>query len=148
MQDLQVAVMICSTPLDSFVGETNHYHLWPAVKLLIWKYRIRNLKLKTEAKIFDNYFNDYFSAPELWDGDGEGSPIGAPWPLAIVASLMKNTAMTRFEAWTMPLGEAIWLNAALLEQSGSAEIASVEQLEALYELGLRERPSSKGVSRA
>lgn len=143
--DLRVAVTICSTELDDFAEAVSHDRLVPVVKNLWWKYRTRNASLTREAKAFDAYFNDYWGQPETWDKGGEGSAIGAPWPLAVVASIMVRAkgAMTRKEIWTAPVGEMLWLNAALLEQAGATEIMSAEQREAMYVMGLIPRPGTK-----
>lgn len=149
--ELRIAVSICSTPLEEYVRATSNRHLVPVLKNLWWKRQTEKLNLDLEVAKFDAYFNDYFSTPELWETTGESSAIGAPWPLAIAASLMSKTAMARNEVWTMPVGEAIWLNASILEQAGATEIASAEQIEAMYELGLRKRPEPrkrKAVNRA
>lgn len=135
--ELRAAVVICSTDLEDFAYATSTTKLWPVLKMQWWKRRTRASKINFlgELKAFDNYYNDFYSVPEVWKDDSDAAPLGAPWPLVVAASLMRKTAMTRKEIWTLPIGEAIWTNAAILEQEGAGEIATAEMIEVLKALG-------------
>lgn len=143
--DLYIATAICATPIDEFSNTFSTHRLWPVACNKAWKWRTRKCDFKEEVNAFDRYFNDYYSMPPTHTENNGDSVIGAPWPLAIAASLLRNTAMARKEVWTMPVGEAVWLQTAIAEQtSPGVEILSGDKLEAMYELGYRVRPAKKG----
>ena len=70
--------------------------------------------------------------PRFWVKDNsEKSASTIPWPLAIVASLMRN-GCTYEQAWTMPESEAVWLHIAHCYANGSdVTIVSDEEWEAM-----------------
>jgi hypothetical protein len=60
--------------------------------------------------------------PKFWDDPdhkrGSADDIGIPWPLGVIASLIKN-GIEEKRAWEMPECQAIWLNAAWSSAAGS-----------------------------
>jgi len=72
--------------------------------------------------------------PRFWvkdESNKSSSPSSIPWPLAIVASLMRN-GCTYQQAWTMPESEAVWLHIAHCSAEGSGiQIVSDVEWEAM-----------------
>lgn len=85
------------------------------------------------------YFDDYWSALQIWpDGDESRTPIGAPWILAKVAFLLRNTNLTEHRIWSAPIGQILCYEAALLEQVASAKIVSMNDWETMREMQEKE----------
>lgn len=56
--------------------------------------------------------------PRFWVKEDKSSSGEIPWPLAVVASLVRN-GCTLEEAWTMPESEAVWLHIANCSAAGA-----------------------------
>lgn len=69
-----------------------------------------------EAERFRTYQNDYQSEPDLFFED-EGRELTAPVLLGRATYLHSRCGLSEERAWTMPLGKALWIYAAHLEQS-------------------------------
>jgi hypothetical protein len=92
------------------------------------KMRWNKKALITEAAKLHYYFEAQSLWPRFWQKDDSAkSETGLPWPLAVVASLVRN-GHTTTEAWTMPEAEAIWLHVAHCVSSG-ADISVVSDKE-------------------
>jgi hypothetical protein len=139
LTDLQVAVTICSTPAEIFLGArlTRTWGTW--LRQACWTERCKRMDLEEQCQRFVCYIDDYNSAPELWHdeddaGDGE---LSAPWVLANAVFLIRHTTFTPGEAWTMPLGKALWYCATLSEQLGAKiQFVSEDEQAGLEALGL------------
>jgi len=74
--------------------------------------------------------------PRYWDNPehkkGTAEDMGIPWPLAVVASLMRNNVEEK-RAWEMPECQAIWLNAAWSAANGSESKILTTEEEAFME---------------
>jgi hypothetical protein len=136
-EDLVLAVIICSTPFDSFVEATRVSFGLKRIAREFWLRRCRKMPLQLEVDKFLAYMRDFYAPPVMWTDRDSVSKIGAPWPLACAVNLLRNTNLPKTEIWTMPLGEAIWYSAAVNEQIGPAQIVSSDEVEAIRELGLK-----------
>jgi hypothetical protein len=72
--------------------------------------------LALEAARFRAYQNDYQSEPDLFFED-EGRELTAPVLLGRAVHLHARCGISEERAWTMPLGKALWIYAAHLEQT-------------------------------
>ena len=72
--------------------------------------------------------------PRFWvNENSEKSETSIPWPLTIVASLMRN-GCTYEQAWTMPESEAVWLHIAHCSAGGAGiQVVSDVEWEAMEE---------------
>ena len=70
--------------------------------------------------------------PRFWTKEDSGKTESSiPWPLTIVASLMRN-GCTYEQAWTMPESEAIWLHIAHCSADGAGiQVVSDVEWEAM-----------------
>ena len=64
------------------------------------------------------YFDAQSLWPRFWNKDSAAAESGTPWPLAVIASLIRNGSSYE-QAWTMPESEAIWLHIAHSQANGS-----------------------------
>jgi hypothetical protein len=108
-EDLWEAVTAVSTPYGAPVSVPS------AIRCIISQ-RWHRMDLATELAKFRAWQNDYLSAPDVFCSDGEGRPLTAPGILARVVFLMRHLHMSDERAWTMPIGQALWMHAATLEQ--------------------------------
>lgn len=93
---------------------------------------------KANAKL-RAYFDDYWSALQIWpDSDEPRVTIGAPWILAKVAFLLRNTNLSEYRIWSAPIGQILCYEAALLEQIGNAKIVSMNDWETMREMQEKE----------
>ena len=107
--------------------------------LWLAKMRCNKKALMTEAAKLHYYFEAQSLWPRFWEKDNTNKNTGAlPWPLAVVASLVRNGA-TLTEAWTMPEAEAIWLHIAHCSASGAdISVVSDKEWEAMEEAKKKE----------
>jgi hypothetical protein len=69
------------------------------------------------ARLFAAYRADHTSSPEFWvSQDSEGRSISAPIALSKAAFLHSNTSLSESRIWSMPLGRADYLIAAIEER--------------------------------
>ena len=87
--------------------------------------------------------------PRFWTKEGsENVGTTIPWPLTIVASLMRN-GCTLEQAWTMPESEAVWLHIAHCSAGGAGvQVVSDVEWEAMEEYKKqqaenKEKPASR-----
>lgn len=111
--DLLAAVKICA---EEPVGELEKDEL-----RLLESLKRRPFKFISECERFTEY-SMVDCWPKFWDTPehkkGTAEDIGIPWPLGVVASLIKN-GIDEKRAWEMPECQAIWLNAAWAAANGS-----------------------------
>ena len=91
-----------------------------------------NLKyLKQNAVKLLTYFQAQSLWPRFWEKESKAKDDGIPWPLVVVASLVRN-GHTEENAWTMPEAQAIWLNIAHASSLGSnVQIVSDKEWDAM-----------------
>lgn len=74
--------------------------------------------------------------PRFWDTPekkrGTAEDIGIPWPLGVIAALIKN-GLDEKRAWEMPECQAIWFNAAWSAANGSESKILTTEEEAFME---------------
>lgn len=140
--DLLAAVKICAEePLGELTSEEVR---------LVEKLKERPGKFMDECERFTAYclldcWPRYWDTPEHKRGTAED--IGIPWPLAIVASLIKN-GIEEKRAWEMPECQAIWLNAAWSAANGSeSKILTTEEEAFMEEQERLERVAASAVSK-
>jgi hypothetical protein len=145
LEELQVAVTICSTPADTFL-HARFNRSWPQkVAVIWWSKKWRKIcahedALREQCQRFVNYIDDYNSPPEVWYDESDSPEDGkmqAPWILGNVVFLIRHTSFTPQQVWTMPIGQALWYCVTLSEQLGrKIQVVSTDELEAMREMGL------------
>jgi hypothetical protein len=83
--------------------------------------------LTEEAIKLHYYFEAQSLWPRFWQKDTSEKDTGIPWPLVVVAALVRNGCSYE-EAWTMPEAEAIWLHMAHSQAAGN-EVGIVSDTE-------------------
>jgi hypothetical protein len=111
--DLLAAVKICA---EEPIGELTDDEI-----KLVENLAARPGRFLTECERFQDYA--HVSAwPKFWTANtksgGSAEDVGIPWPLMVVASLVKN-GFDEKRAWEMPECQAIWFNAAYGAMNGS-----------------------------
>lgn len=125
--DLLTAVKVCA---EEPIGELTKEEI-KLVKALTE----RPGRFMTECERFQEYA--HFSAwPKFWQSNkksgGTADDAGVPWPLMVVASLVKH-GFDEKRAWEMPECQAIWYNAAYGAMSGSDQKILTTDEEAFLE---------------
>jgi len=140
--DLLAAVKICAEePLGELTSDE--------IKMLE-ALKKKPGKFETECERFVAYclldcWPRYWDSPEHKKGTAED--MGIPWPLAVVASLLKNGVEEK-RAWEMPECQAIWLNAAWAAASGSeSKILTTDEEAFMEEQERLERVAASAVSK-
>lgn len=108
-EDLWEAITAVTTPRGRPL-------VYPSALRCIVRQRLRRLDLAREVAAFRAWQNDYLSAPEVFSSEGGGRELTAPGILARVVFLLRHLHLTADEVWGMPIGQALWLHAATLEQ--------------------------------
>lgn len=108
-EDLWEAIAAVTTPRGRRL-------VYPSAFRCIILQRFRRLELKAEIAAFRAWQNDFLSAPEVFSSEGGGRELTAPGILARVVFLLRHLHLTADEVWLMPIGQALWLHAATLEQ--------------------------------
>jgi hypothetical protein len=111
--DLLTAVKICA---EEPIGELTKNEI-----KIVQNLTERPGRFLTECERFQDYC--HLSAwPKFWAASsktkGSADDVGIPWPLMVVASLIKN-GFEEKRAWEMPECQAIWFNAAYGAMNGS-----------------------------
>ena len=111
--DLLTAVKICA---EEPIGELTKSEI-----KLVENLTSRPGRFLTECERFHEYA--HVSAwPKFWSTNtktgGTAEDAGVPWPLMVVASLVKQ-GFDEKSAWEMPECQAIWFNAAYAAMNGS-----------------------------
>jgi hypothetical protein len=111
--ELLTAVKICA---EEPIGE-----LTKAEVKLVRSLTERPGKFMTECERFQEYAH-VEAWPKFWESNkkngSSAGDAGVPWPLMVVASLIKNGVEEK-RAWEMPECQAIWYNAAYGAMNGS-----------------------------
>jgi len=123
---LILAVRICRARPDST------FQMLPQKKTPTHLF-FRSLSHHTE--LFECYVRDFFAPPRFFKKSGSKSPA-APWPLYVVSRLMRYGNFSADQAWTLPIGQALWFSAALGEAGGEeSALVSAADLKAMREAG-------------
>jgi hypothetical protein len=126
------AVAICSTPYEAEVR-------FPKAWLARLRIALRRRTLATEARAFRAYQNDFLSEPDLFFTE-EGRPLNAPGILAKAVFLQMHCHVEERRVWTMPVGKALWMYAAALEQlSDAVMVQENEEAELMRHLRAMQR---------
>lgn len=134
LEDLQLAVVICSTDSREFLDAS--FRSSP-IRAAWWSWRCRRMDLQAECQKFVTFIDDYFAPPQVWTEDSDGSGLGAPWVVSHVTFLMRHLHISERAAWTMPIGKALWYCACVAEQlPGGSQVASAEEQEAMEALDI------------
>ena len=111
--DLLTAVKICA---EEPIGELTDKEV-----KLVKSFTERPGRFLTECERFQEYAH-VGAWPKFWTANtktgGSAEDAGIPWPLMVVASLVKN-GFEEKRAWEMPECQAIWFNAAYAAMNGS-----------------------------
>lgn len=118
---LLYAVRICTTPWTPV-------HYLPDLTepgLLRFMWEAGRFNFQAEARKFLAYFSDFNSAPKLWTNDHKNHEqnfvadrdFDANLELALY--VLKNTAMSRQDVWTMPIGMLHWTSVGLQKLEGA-----------------------------
>jgi hypothetical protein len=111
--DLLTAVKICA---EEPIGELTKEEV-----RLVKSLGERPGKFMTECERFQEYAH-VGAWPKFWEANkkngSSASDAGIPWPLMVVASLIKHGVEEK-RAWEMPECQAIWYNAAYGAMNGS-----------------------------
>lgn len=125
--DLLTAVKICA---EEPLGE-----LTSAEVKLVNDLGERPGKFQTECERFQEYAH-VGAWPKFWESNKKNgstaSDAGIPWPLMVVAALVKN-GIEEKRAWEMPECQAIWFNAAYAAMNGSDQKILTTDEEAFME---------------
>jgi hypothetical protein len=125
--DLLTAVKICA---EEPLGE-----LTSAEVKLVKALGERPGKFLTECERFQEYAH-VGAWPKFWESNkktgASADDAGIPWPLMVVASLVKN-GFDEKRAWEMPECQAIWFNAAYGAMNGSDQKILTTDEEAFME---------------
>lgn len=126
-EDLWEAVAAVCTPPGAPL-------VYPSGWRCVFTQRLHRLDLAREVAAFRAWQNDYLSAPDVFCTEGDGRELTAPGILARAVFLQRHLHLSSAEVWTMPIGQALWLHAATLEQINE-KVSLLEQGEAdLFEL--------------
>ena len=89
----------------------------------------RRYKLERNPKLFQRVCNDFAeylaehnSRPELYKNENQkGNPLTAPAVLTLVATWIRRGKSERW-AWELSLGKSVWMDDAILEREGAADV--------------------------
>lgn len=113
--DLLTAVKICA---EEPIGKLTNDEI-----RLVENLASRPGKFLTECERFQEYAH-VGAWPKFWESNKKNGAaaddVGIPWPLMVVASLVKN-GFDEKRAWEMPECQAIWFNAAFGAMNGSEQ---------------------------
>jgi hypothetical protein len=146
LEDLQTAVLICSTDPEVFLA-SRFVRTWRD-RLRLWWFGVTSRRLcrtvshlDFQGKLFSAYLRDYNAGPELWHDEGDAPVNAIPWVLANVVHLIRTTTMTHKEVWRMPIGQAFWYSSSIAIQMGTSksELMTAEEEAAMKELGYGEQ---------
>lgn len=125
--DLLTAVKICA---EEPLGELTAKEIRLVENLIA-----RPGKFLSECERFHEYAH-VGAWPKFWESNkktgNSADDAGVPWPLMVVASLVKN-GFDEKRAWEMPECQAIWYNAAYAAMNGSEQKVLTTDEEAFME---------------
>ena len=124
--DLALALALCSRSFADSVAAVNDSGFAVELQRLI-KGR-DELELIGARTAFYKYLIVAHEGPKV-KKQGSGRESGAPFLLNVKLSLMNGYGYTHTEALNMPLGQALWEHATLLEREGRAEMRNRQDQE-------------------
>lgn len=123
--DLFFAVWVCSLSIK----EKDKLFPEPDLQAIVAWVSEEKISLKEELAAFNQYLLDYWSFPEVWQGQGATKESGIPWPYFIVSSVLSGIqGLSEETIWDAALSKLVCYKAALDEQNG-ADIVSDKQKE-------------------
>ncbi len=143
--DLEKAVWICSNEPKYFLDARMSEGVIDRARMWWWGRTIRRQLerspkrfIRQQGDAFNAYLEDFNAGPKFWADEKPGGTVRAPWILANVTFVIRNTNFSAEEAWRLPLGQLFWYSAGLAEQMGtsSSEIMSEEEEAAMKEMGI------------
>lgn len=113
--DLLVAIRICEsdTPLTVDLGAPCWRHKVAALMCSLSKRHFRRL-----CSAFVAYIDEHAAGPKVLQRDDMVKPSTIPWPMAVVAGLVRN-GIEESRAWSMPEALAVWYHLAFAEAAGA-----------------------------
>lgn len=123
--DLLVALRVCSAR-DPFAPD-----LRPTLRdsLAFWRFRFNRAAFLSALREFVAYVGDHAAHPQTWEKEQQCASDGIPWPLHVVARLVRNGVPER-DAWRMSEGRALWLSIAFARHDG-AEVSVITERDRL-----------------
>lgn len=117
--DVFRAAAVCRTRFEQLPRFPSNFRmvLYATTSRFLWwltKGRL-GTTLSQEAAAFRAYQNDFESTPDLFF-ENEGRELTAPVILARCVYLQRVCHLPEERVWTMPIGKALWIYAAALEQ--------------------------------
>ena len=110
--ELWFAAQICAGNSDQI--ELRKLPLWRALRH----------RYDEQAARWAAYVLDYYAGPELWSSGGQGK-AGAPFEISVATWLMRELGWSRQEAWTAPIGIALWHQASAYDQTSTKETSCI-----------------------
>lgn len=109
----------------------------------LYRMKVSKKALLSEAAKLHYYFAAQSLWPRFWQKENNAGDSGTPWPLVVVASLMRN-GCSYDQAWTMPEAEAIWLHVAHTQAAGAdVQVVSDIEWEAMEKYNREQAEKSK-----
>lgn len=145
LEDLQTAVLVCSSAPEVFLNARLIRSRWDALRM--WWFGVKSHRVcptqaafRHQGKLFGAYLRDFSSPPEFWEDEDGTGVARLPWILSNAVHLLRTTHMTREEIWRLPLGQVFWYSATIAIQMGTtkAELMTPEEEAAMAELGYGE----------
>jgi hypothetical protein len=126
--DLIIALKICSSKDWRDIGKTT---IFEKIKISRIMYDISYQALV--FKDFVSYITDSMSAPKLWQNDKQkeqniSNKSSMPVSLVMATILMSKIGFSEEEAWSMPVGRAVWYSTAYSYLEG-ADIETISTSE-------------------
>jgi len=110
---------------------------------LLALYSVNQAKFLSEILKLMTYFNAQSLWPRFWEADNKSAPSSIPWPLVVIASLVRN-GCSLAEAWSMPESEAVWLHIAHSKANGAkVEVVSDFEWDAMQKYRAEEAKNQK-----
>lgn len=143
-RDLLFAVRILST----YNIEETRKSMTLRESFLLVLYSVNQARFLREVFKLNVYFNAQSLWPRFWEKSGTGSAAEIPWPLTIIAGLVRN-GVSLAEAWQMPESEAVWLHIANCKANGAkVDLVSETEWDAMQRyMNDQKLDSSKSINR-
>lgn len=112
--DLLVALRVCSAD-DPFAPDLRASL---RDKVAFWRFRNNPSAFLSALREFIGYVGENAAHPETWAKEQQTASDGIPWPLHVVARLVRGGISER-DAWNMSEGRALWLSLTIARQDGA-----------------------------
>ncbi len=118
--DLITAIMLCrQRKRRTKISYSAMGHIWQ------WRMRRSPRLLRTETRKFVQWLKENSVEPYCWMESKSGTrpPPNGPGCLKLVSALVWRAKISPDDAWDMPVSEALWLDAGIVQsESGSLHI--------------------------